>query len=124
MNKKSLNNNFHRGKLNVCVFLILGLLTLSACSSAANTPPEKQEVLQGMRDAGFEFDSTLVQVSGEESKDSATVTGPMIGPKEIPGLGTPAPEKGGNNFTEYQEVQLSMQNNQWIVISATLKDTK
>ena len=113
-----------RSKLFVFFVLILASLALVSCSSVANIPPAKEAVLQGMRDAGFKFDSTLVTVTGEESLEESKVSGPMIGPKEIPEPGTEAPEKGSDNYTEYTDVLLNMQDGQWIVVSAVIKEVK
>lgn len=119
--KKSILGKSNRLRIFVCLSLVFGMFILYACSSVESIPADNQAVLQGMRNAGFEFDSTLVKITIDENQQNATVTGPMVGLKEIPGLGTPAPEKGGTNFIEYSKVQLEWQNNQWVVNSAVVK---
>ena len=104
--------------------ILMGFLAfvLAGCTSVEDIAPAKEAVLHGMREVGFKFDSTLVSVSGEESKKSAVVTGPMIGPKVIPAFGSRKPVKAGDNYTRYKEVVLEMRDGNWIIVKAILRE--
>jgi hypothetical protein len=114
--------------LRAAVLLGLSLwylaLVLAGCTSVNDIPPSEEAVLQGMREVGFKFDSTLVKVIGEESKTRAKVTGPMIGPKVIPALGSEVPVKGNDNYARYKEVELEMRDGSWMVVKEILKEER
>jgi hypothetical protein len=113
-----------RDAILLVILLCNFALVLAGCSSVKDIPPAEEAVLQGMREVGFKFDSTLVKVIGEESKTRATVTGPMIGPKVIPALGSEVPVKGSDNYTRYKEVKLEMREGNWVVIEGILRENK
>lgn len=85
-------------------------------------PAEEQAVVADMKAVGFMFDPTLLTIEGEESHTDAVATGPMIGLKEIPALGSELPPKGSDNYTRYQEVQLVFENGNWVLSDAILRD--
>jgi len=92
-------------------------MSLNGCSSAEDKSPQERVVLSALREAGFMFDTTLVDVIGEE-QDMAIVTGPMTGPVVIPAPEQEAPQKRKDNYTPYRQVSLNREGTVWVIQSA------
>lgn len=110
-------------KYNISIVAsIIFLIFLSGCESAEWIPEPDKAVLKGMRNVGFLFDSTLLDVDIEADSKTATVSGPMIGLKKIPNLGDSIPKKDTENYTRYKVVLLDLQQGDWLVSKAVLRD--
>ncbi len=107
------------------IIAVIGILCVYfGFSKTVDDIPEAQmTVLAGAREAGFDFDSTLMKVSGEESMETATIDGPMVGPREIPAPGTEAPEKSYEDCIPYVSLTLEWQDHSWVAVSA-VKDSR
>ena len=102
------------------VILLGVVLAILALEDPADIPADKVAVLDAIRDAGFMFDSTMVEVTDEDSLRTTQVAGPMTGPKIIPENGEKPPKKGRHNYARYLEVSLAYQNDAWTITGAEL----
>lgn len=101
----------------VAVIVIVGVY-FGFSKTVDDIPEAEMIVLAGAREAGFDFDSTLMKVSGEESLETAVVEGPMVGPREIPAPGMEAPAKSYEDCIPYISLTLEWQDDTWVAVSA------
>jgi hypothetical protein len=125
MQGKQKKSPFSKWASNISKVVLLGVvLSIIGCEKPSDIPADKVSVLDAIRAAGFMFDSTLVDVTNEDSLTTSEVVGPMTGPKVIPKMGEKPPKKGRYNYARYKEVSLIYQHNSWAIDSAELHENQ
>lgn len=115
------NKSFHLDKSGIAILAVLALIVgvyFGFSKTIDDIPESELEVLADAREYGFDFDSTLLKIDGEESLDTVVVNGPMVGPREIPAPGTQAPDKSYDDCVPYTSLTLKYQSGSWVAVNA------